>query len=378
MDNNIKNVQEDIAVGVDAITIDIPLRVEMTSVNNAPFEFTTSIDELGQIILTPTTKDMEFVSANTEGNVEYDVPIMEQETITEVDEDSSVMFTKRTTSIMIKGNMLAETESREVSADVDEIGQVVIYPLAEKNTFVTASVADSLNLVTEALETVEYFGYRLVNNGDGWDIYNYTNELIEEGVATLAEAKIVACTTEIHLLEPLVEELDAQQSTENSEGDAETDEAAVPENVTAEVIEEAITTVSENKPLSVEEVTNILKNLTDDFTDSEGAIKCDTDAEKVLCLPILEYHYNDVKVKGDIDADYIVITYKDVKTLVESITDEERLNIINRFLQGNVALFTDTTEPKEEFLHLTELDASGYEYYYDKETDAIVAYPVEV
>lgn len=287
---NTEDIREDVELGIDAVTLEIPLRVTMISYDNIPFEFTSSIDEVGQIILTPLNKNVEFVDVNTSVNVEFDTPIMEQDTITSVDG----AITTRQTSILIHANMLAEDSNLDVSADIDEIGQVVIYPLKKENIFVTASFEESLNLVTEDLQTIDYFGYKLVNNGDGWDVYDPTNELVDEGVATEAEAKILVCTTEIHRLEQLTE--------------------------------------------SVEESNN------------EDAQPEQTDEEKV----------------SEITADVV----EDLST-----EDERELDVVTRFLQGNIGLFSDSGKIPDSYIHLDKLDANGYCYYYDPESDCVVSYP---
>lgn len=293
------NIKETVESGIDAVTLDIPVRVTMTSYNEAPFEFTASIDEVGQIILTPVSKDVEFIDAKTDGEYEHDVMIIDQETITSVEGS----ITTKEFSIVIKANMLCENNNDEVAAVVDEIGQVVIYPLAKENVFVTASFEHSLNLVTEDMKAVDYFGYRLANNGDGWDVYDYLNELVEEGVATEAEAKIVACTTELHRLEGLTEAVEepqeASDNEENTESESSNEEGAPQPDVTAEVIEEA----------------------------------------------------------------------------VELSDEEKKQDLIARFLQGDIALFSDFGKPLDSYIHMPELDAKGYTYYYDEETDAIVSYP---
>lgn len=282
---NIENVQEAVEAGIEAITIDIPIRVTMTSYNNAPFEFIPSIDEVGQIVLTPTSKDVEFIDANTDITTEFDVPVIEQETI----ELSEGAMTTKEMSIIIKAGLLAEVENYDFSAVVDEIGQVVIYPLADNNSFVTASFEDSLNLVTEDMKTVEYFGYKFINTGDGWDVYDYTNDLIEEGVATLAEAKILACTAEIHKLEELTEDVNKLE-----EEPVEVTEQETPQ-VEAEVIEEAVTdATAEIEKFNSREVEEALEKITDNFKQDSGAVRCDTMAEQRDCLRILSLHYDTI------------------------------------------------------------------------------------
>ena len=317
MNNNLELIQEDVDVGVTPVTVEIPVRVEMTSINSAPFEFTTSIDELGVIILTPTTKDVEFISATTISE-DNELPIMEQETITEVEQDSEEQFTRRITSIMIKGNMLADSANHNVIVDIDDIGQVVVAPEAEENIFVTASIQDSLNLVTEGFTTEEYCGFTLINSGDGWDIKTPEGSLFEEGVATLNEAKALICSHELKRLtkeiesskqsNTLVVEAGRQlQDSATEEPLSDTEDSNVPE-VTAEVLEESITPVEES-PLTLENVESILADITSNFTEKTGALKCDSEEEKTMCLNILQNYYLSVTTKSNIDANNIIIEY---------------------------------------------------------------------
>lgn len=293
MNNNITTeMQEDIEVGIDAITVDIPLRVTMTSINDAPYEFTTSIDSLGCILLTPTTKDVEFVAAHIlTADHETDKTIGEQ------------VASEKHMSIFVKGNMLAESENHNVVVNIDEIGQVVISPEDSINMFVTATIEDSLNLITEDMQVEIYIGHKLVNTGDGWDIYSPEGELLEEGVATLSEAKIIVCTQELnHLQEGL-------QTSEATSDELRNEETPTIPEVSAEVIDESISGM-QDPTMTRELAISILKQITDDFTEISGAVKCNTEHEKSLCVDILTKYYNDVNILPDVDADIIVIEYK--------------------------------------------------------------------
>ena len=315
---NTENMCETIDAALQTQTIDIPLRVTMTSVNNALFEFTASIDELGQIILTPTTKDVEFTSANTESNVEYDVPVLEQETVTSTDDNLTI----KETSILIRANMIIEESGCNYSADVDEIGQVVIYPIETKNTFVTATIEDSLNLVTEEFKSEEYFGYKLINNGDGWNIIDCNGNVIEEGVATLHEAKILVCKEELSNLESLVENVDntdktSEDSIETAPEPSERTTTDPSETVEAEVIEEAVTDMDKDKAeFDEKQIEEALSDITDEFTSQEGAVKCDTQKEQSICVKILEQYYAVVNTSRK--QDMWVVEYKQLNSSEET------------------------------------------------------------
>lgn len=293
---NTENIKEEIELGVEAITVEIPVRVTMTSYDNAPLEFTCSIDEMGQILLTPNSKDVEFTDANTDSTVDYEIPIMEQETITSVEGQ----ITTTQSSILIHASMLAEETPYEISADVDQIGQAIIYPTKEKNIFISATFENSLNLITEKLDVVEYFGYKLVNSGDGWDIISPEGTTIENGVASLPEAKILVCTTEINKLKDLSEGVENADTSKE-----ELPKEEIVNSITAEVVEESV------------EPTN------------------------------------------------------------KSSENSSNVDVVTRFLTGDVALFSDNGKPLDSYVHLSELDAKGYEYYYDPESDCVVSYPTK-
>lgn len=289
----IEKVQEEITTAVESITVDIPVRVKLTSVNNAPFEFETSIDEVGQIVITPMTKDVTFEDANTDSNVDYEVPIAEQETIITNDDGLTI----KETTIFIRANMLKEDDNIDVSAAVDEIGQCVIYPLAKNNTFVSAAIEDNLNLVTEDMKVVDYCGYKLINAGDGWDIKDPDGEIVEEGVATESAAKVLICKEEIKRLEGLTE------AVEEAEPDAEQ-----PVEVEAEVLDENVVKYPvEVEERTAEEIEAILVEITNNFSEERGAVKCDTLTEKAECVKLLQTKYNTVTAENK--SDYYVVMY---------------------------------------------------------------------
>ena len=271
------NLAENIEFGVDTVPLTIPVRVTMTSYDDAPFEFIASIDSLGQIVLTPTSKNVEFVEANIIENIsteEQETPIDKNEHIT----------TKKTT-IFVQSVMLSDTEdssenmNNNVCADVDEIGQCVISPINKENLFISVTFSDSLNLITEDLQVVDYFGYRLTNTGDGWDIKDPLNNVVETGVATEAAAKIIVLQTELMLLDELTE--DTSREDEKQKPTVE---------VHAEVLEEYDngTSVSE---IDETQIRQSLSDITNQFTDLSGAVSCDTVEEKISCLKVLQLYY---------------------------------------------------------------------------------------
>lgn len=362
------NNMETITQAVTPKTVNIPLHVEMTSVNGAPFEFTANIDEVGQIILTPTTQDVAFLSVETATTTEAGEEIFKQEETTIETDSSSMTFERKITTIYVTANMLIENEDNtDIAAVVNDFGQIVIYPLAKENNFVTASVNNSLNLITEAMTAVEEYcdGYKLINPGDGWRVRSpLDGRIIASGLDSLNDAKIFVCETEIKRLKSLPEELAQEKESKNTE------ESEEPE-VTAEVIEEAVVT---NKlvEFSAEEVKQAVLDITNNYKDPSGLIKCDTMSEGNICQRLLKDHYRTVNV--DLEDGYMVINYSGNISLVEELDPSERMEVINRFAQGDIDAFEAEGSPLNSYIHLTELDSDKHEYYYDEDSDTIGVY----
>ena len=314
---------------------------------NSAFEFTCSIDELGQIVLTPLSKETEFTTAELIDKTKFDSPIEYTQTNTFTEESSII----KEFFVELSASMLAETDNKDVTVDIDDIGQVVILPVDVANSFVSATIQDSLNLITEDLEVIDYFGYKLINNGDGWDIKDYLNEVVEEGVATEAEAKVVVLTTELQRLQSLTEDIDNEEEPEEKEtsnNESEVTPVELKPDVTAQVVIESLTSVTKN------------------FTDKYGAVTCDV-TEKDVCCETLRKSYNNVTCKDD--GNNCIVSYINMN---EDLNTQQRSEIINRFLQGEIAVFNDNGSPRISFVHLNELDSDGYEYYYDEDSDSIM------
>lgn len=362
MNNTINNeaVVEEISVGVETTSKNIVLGLVMTSVENDNFDFSTTIDELGQIVLTPIDNNVEFKSVNI-------IP-EDAETIPESSVSTEGNVTTKSFCLNLNTTLLTESDNLDVTAIVDDIGQVIIHPVETNNTFLTVNVNDSLNMVTEELKCVEYFGYKLCNNGDGWDVTDSTGNVIETGIATEAEAKILVLTTELHILENLTEDVEAESEESKEEVNTETDTTEEPEDIKAEVISEEVTETS----YSEEEIEDALVILTDMFSEAAGTIRCDTLEEQKICCDILGAHYNNVECKQENNV--LTVSYSNDNAITEAV-DATKQQIINKFLQGNIPLFSDNGSPLSHYQHIEELDGNGYKYYYDEETGAIISYP---
>ena len=135
-----------ISLDIAATTKNINLWVETISYDTTEFKFTTSIDDLGQIVLTPESEDMEFTSCEV---LPTDADLSNYITTT-IKEDSSTI---NKSLINLQCNMLLEEDNDAIDCCIDEIGQSIIYAVSPKNTILTASVNDSLELVTEEFDS---------------------------------------------------------------------------------------------------------------------------------------------------------------------------------------------------------------------------------
>lgn len=65
----------------------------------------------------------------------------------------------------------------------------------------------------------------------------------------------------------------------------------------------------------------------------------------------------------------------------ESLSDESKVSIIDRFQKGEISILEDNGDPDGTLERLQELDSDTatdrYEYYYDPESDSVVYYRIE-
>lgn len=337
-------IKETIDVGITQETVSIPLLVKMSANKSEPnFEYSLSIDDIGQIVVTPSDKESEFIS------VELDQEYESRESFIDIvtcDEDADKCV--KEFNMVLTSTMLAESENYSFSTIIDEIGQIVVQPNAKENTFVTVSDVKSLDLVTEDFQLTEYLGYTLKNTGDGWDIIDSDGAVINRGVETLPKAKLFICKLEINKLN---EEIEPSEET--------TDE--IPE-VEVEVIEESV------EPEWVEYAE--LCRLTDNFTEEQGSIECEDEEEQEQCELHLSEHYPCVSSRKV--GNKFIVSYS--KNLEEEFSE---LDIIDKVLKGDISIFEGEGAPKESYIHLSKLDSDDLTYYYDPESGEVVTYKGE-
>lgn len=138
-EHNLQIIEEDVEVGTEAQTERIQLLLEMSRESETnSFDYAVDVDDVGQIVLTPKDEGTSFVSIQRLAGYDSTEEIVEGNT--------------KKFALSLDANMLAENDNFDWFVDIDEVGQAVITPDAEDTSFLTVSVNDSLNLVTESAE----------------------------------------------------------------------------------------------------------------------------------------------------------------------------------------------------------------------------------
>ena len=430
---NTTDVAEEIEVGVHSTTLHFPVRVTMVAVNNAPFEYTAAVDEAGHIILTPTTKDMEFTKADTEWeNQDYIMP-------TDDKLSSGDNSSEKTITIELTADMMLENENQQINADIDEIGQCVIYPVEKENSFVSVSIDNSLNLATEEPVVMEEAvesnpETELENKPDEGEV---TAEVVEESIEEVEDKDEDGPYSRFEIereLQDLTKQFTIEEDTLKCGYEEEKDYSVEIlkqhyENVDVKEVGpwfhitfskplDVLTEGKQEATLAVADLEGLLKecqatlddirnqiastkeslNESDDskaefkraVSDFESTLQeAYTDAKKLveLCDKFrLDGAYKDILNKfinntfdDDFQPSHLLIALGDnvdesvkTETLTEELPELDRQQLITKFMQGELPLFADEGEPTEGMERLFELDNDGSEYYYDPESGCVV------
>lgn len=311
----------DILEGTDVVEIQLPLLVKLSvEDSNTSKEFTISVDENGYILLTPYVKEAQFDSV-------------------ELDLDMNDIVDPELRRVVLITNAECSSDNRDIVATVDEIGECVIRFEDSTNKFLSVSIDDSLNIITEGVAVHQYNNYVLLNAGDGWDVKAPDGEIVEEGIATLAEAKIFVLKMEL-------ERLTALQNPDK-----------------AQEVEEQFNPLHES-----------LCDLTCNFEDSEGTIECDSFEGSRYCSHVLSSKYHKV-VESYSDTGYLIEYFDRKKD--DELTDYERHEIIAKFLRGELPVQMAEGSPLDSYIPLEDLDSGKYIYFYDPESGSIPVYTRE-
>lgn len=322
--------KENFNLETTAKSLTLLVRTKMEAVDTTNFNFTADIDEIGQIVLHPVEDFAKFTEVKKLEVLDADVEV-DSDPIIELQENKTI----KTFNILLGTTILGESETIDVTHYVTEEGKCIICPVNKEESFLTVTMDNSLNLITEDMQIEEYCdGYKLINPGDTWYVKTPKSELIGKGFDTLAKAKIFVCQTEIARLQELSESFDTTNTCD----------------------------VTEDQ----------LSELTNDFTE-EGVIVCSTECEMTACRDILSRHYDNVNTKSK-DSKFYIMYHNLENTLTEGLTPSDKDKLIWRMMQGDVDIVDTSVPPAENLVHVSELDTGDYKYYYDEESDVIVSY----
>ena len=295
-------VSEDVEVGTDSHTETIQLELTMEKhTAESTFEYTVDIDDVGQIIITPIDTSVSFIDIRK---------LIPGEVVTETADETTKKF-----QLNLTANMISENNNFEFFCDIDEVGQAILTPDEESTSFLTVSVDNSLNLVTECNESLS------LNE----DIDPTTEEY---------ETKKEICLEVIDDLE----------------------------NLLNDAIEKCKALERYFREIGIHgaDIQPYMINYLEDFIEGSRDVSCSQFRERID-----EYEDN----------------FTTNESLDESVTDDKKMEIINRFMQGTISMFSDDGEPDQNYIHISELDSVQgkivYEYYYDEESDAMVSYTRE-
>ncbi len=311
-------VVEDVEIGTESHTETLHLILEMTRLNESTsFDYHVDIDDVGQIVFTPDDSSVSFV--DIERFAGYD-------SVEDIIDGNTRRF-----SVTLTANMIADDDNFEWFCDIDEIGQAVVTPDAENTSFLSVSVADSLNLVTESMDKIVL-------------------ETLEPGSKEFTE-RIESCIERVTTLQELFE-------------------SAI---TVAEDIERDFNELGCH---SADIDGYMIRYLEKFIEDREGEVSC---AEFVRRL---EEVSASVETEETVEESIETINEGDIvlenDIVMEKVDELDRHNIIDRFMKGDIGIFSDNGEPADSYIHLDELDTvngkTSCKYYYDEESDAIVCY----
>lgn len=311
-------VVEDVEVGTESHTETLHLILEMTRLNESTsFDYHVDIDDVGQIVFTPDDSSVSFVDIER---------LAEDDSIADVIDGNTRRF-----SVTLTANMIADDDNFDWFCDIDEIGQAVVTPDAENTSFLSVSVADSLNLVTESKDKVVL-------------------ETLEPGSEEFT-ARLDACAERVATLQGLFESAIAL----------------------AEDIENDFRALGCH---SADIDGYMVRYLEKFIEDREGEVSCAEFVRRLEEVSAPSETEKPVEESVETVNEGDIVSEKDI--VVEKVNELDRHNIIDRFMKGDIGIFSDDGEPSDSYIHLDELDTvdgkTSYKYYYDEESDAIVCY----
>ena len=308
-------MHEDVDVGTDTHTETIHLKLEMTRQLDDA-SFEYHVDIDDVGQIVFTPVDNNTSFTDINRLAGYDTP------------DDIIEGNKRTFAITLTANMLSEDKNFDWFYDLDEVGQAVITPDSEATSFLTVAIDDSLNLVTECNESLT-----LTEALDPTsDEYAKKRGLCVE-VMTDLDDMLDLVGKKFEALQRLLEEIGIEAS----------------------------------------DFEKILKAIAACHQGREGEPSI-ADAMR----RIREYESAAQSEQTDVVEESVQKVFNE-DLVMEELDEEERLNIIDRFMKGEVTIVQVDEVPVEEtVVRLADLDSKAesgdVDFYYDTEKDVVVCH----
>lgn len=338
-------VQEAVDVGVDSKTLNIECPVRIQRENpEATFEYKVDIDEVGQIVFTP-----------------YDVGTRFCHSGETVEEGENVKFD----TVKLTAQMISECDNYDYFMGTDDVGQFVITPDVQDSSFLTVSVEDSLNLVTEGAEGIvadpDYVsefdvGDRVIVHFNGTDRPGVITEFVD------------------------TDPMDTETGCDSGEFAAWVVRF---DDGTQEMVgqcyltrESSITECGDTEEMRVLKESNKYRDF--EWTDDLYAvIKNDGNYAGCPCRSYeeaqqLAYHPGSKIFKLVLEDDTTE------EPLEENLDELDRSNIIDRVMKGEIPVYEEDGTPSDSLIHIPELTSNHgpmqFNYYYDEESECVVSY----
>ena len=357
----VKTISEDVDVGTDHHTESLHLILEMRRNNDiSEFDYSVDIDEAGQIVFTPKSTDASFTDIRRAAG--YD-------STSDVVEENLKRF-----SVDLSADMISESGNFDWFVDIDEIGQAIVTPDLEDTSFLTVSVEDSLNLITErvdssmgdeepSLEDVDcpVPDYSALVGKSCEFLSKHTGQY-ERGMIKRYEG----CSGD-----PMDDFVGCDSSYEHFTVEHEdgTLENVDVQNVFCECVR--------GKNMKVLKESNKYRDFDWDRKELYAVIKNDGSYAGAPCLSYeeaqqLSYHPGSKIFKLVLEDD------PGEEPLEESLSDVDRMSIVDKVMRGEVNVFSGEGEPDPSYSLIPELSNNqgkvSFEYYYDEESGDVVSY----
>ncbi len=285
-ETKVTSVKEDIDVGLGSQTLDMKVKLTMSKdADDASYDYKVDVDEMGQIVFTPTDTTASFTDICA----------------TTADVEEHIVDNKKVFSIDLTANILFEDDNQtdpSWEASIDDVGQAVIYPIVEKASFLTVSVKDSLNLITEEKEDEEVS----------------TEEDKSSEEESKEEVKIDPEKEKEEMIQDTVDNVTAEVKES-----VEAPKKSYKKKKTPKVVEPIVEAIIEEQPYLFEEALNKVASLTKNFATTKGMIKTGFFTEGLYAKHILKKFYNSVQTSCNEGWTTITYDHKIVNTLTEDL-----------------------------------------------------------